>query len=116
MTKATDVAKKSMVTLSLYHNTLTHDVQAKVGGSKVLILPAAAGTGIIAGGVVRTVLEVAGIENALSKSLGASNRINCAYATVEALKQMQPASSWTTRTGEPSKKPAKKKTAASATK
>lgn len=96
VSKATDVAKKSLVKLSLYKNTLTHDVQARVGGSKIVVLPAAPGTGIIAGGVVRIVLETAGIENALSKSLGSSNKINTAYATVEALKQMTPSKDWVT--------------------
>lgn len=95
--KATDVAKKNMAKITLHRGTLTHEVQAKVGGSKILILPAAPGTGIIAGGVVRTVLEVAGIENALSKSLGSSNKINTAYAAVAALEQMEPASNWVTR-------------------
>src|SRR6266404_4370184 len=92
--KATDVAKKTMVKVSLYKGTLTHDVEAKVGGAKILIIPAAPGTGLIAGGVVRTVLEVVGIENALSKSLGSSNRINTAYATLSALQSMQPTSKW----------------------
>lgn len=103
--KATDVAKKSIVKIPLYNSTLTHDVEAKVGGSKILIIPAAPGTGLIAGGVVRTVLEVAGIENALSKSLGSSNRINMAYATVKALQDMQPSSHWINK---PAKKGAKK--------
>lgn len=94
--KATDVAKKNMVKLNLYHDTLTHEVEGRVGGSKILILPAAPGTGLIAGGVVRTVLEVAGIENALSKSVGSSNKINTAYATIEALQKMQPANKWVT--------------------
>jgi small subunit ribosomal protein S5 len=92
--KATDVAKKSMVNITLYKGTLTHDVQARVGGAKILIMPAAPGTGLIAGGVIRTVLEVTGIENALSKSLGSSNRINMAYATIAALQSMQPSSKW----------------------
>ncbi len=96
VSKATEVAKEHLIKLPLYNGTLTHDVQAKVGGSKILILPAAPGTGLIAGGVVRTVLEVAGIENALSKSLGSSNRINSAYATVTALSSMEPAHKWTT--------------------
>lgn len=94
VTKATDVAKKSMVKIPLHNGTLTHDVQAKVGGSKILIMPAAPGTGLIAGGVVRTVLEVVGVENALSKSLGSSNRINTAYAAIAALQSSEPTSNW----------------------
>ncbi len=94
VTKATDIAKKNMVKVSLYNGTLTHDVNAQVGGSKILVMPAAPGTGLIAGGVVRTVLEVTGIENALSKSLGSNNRINTAYATVAALKSMEPTKNW----------------------
>lgn len=96
VTKATDVAKKQLVKIPIHRSTLTHEVEAKVGGSKILIIPAAPGTGLIAGGVVRIVLEVAGIENALSKSLGSTNRINTAYATLAALKQMEPARNWIT--------------------
>ena len=95
--KATDVAKKSLIKLPIYKGTLTHEVQARVGGSTILILPAAPGTGLIAGGVVRSVLEVAGIENALSKSIGSNNRVNVAYATLKALTSMVPASKWVTR-------------------
>lgn len=94
--KATEQAKKSLVKLPLYKGTLTHEVSAKVGGAHILILPASPGTGLIAGGVVRTVLEVAGVENALSKSLGSSNKINTAYAAVEALNSMVPAAKWVT--------------------
>jgi small subunit ribosomal protein S5 len=109
VTKATDVARKNVVKISLHKCTLTHEVEGKVGGAKILIMPAAPGTGLIAGGVVRTVLEVAGIENALSKSLGSSNRINVAYAGVEALKKMVPAGKWVTHTAAvPAKKPAAK--------
>ena len=95
--KAVDSAKKNFVTLKLYKGTLPHESQAKVGGSNILIKPAAAGTGLIAGGVVRTILEVAGVSNALSKSLGSSNKINTAYATVEALKNVETADKWITR-------------------
>jgi small subunit ribosomal protein S5 len=111
VTKATEVAKKSLVTVPMHNSTLTHEVEAKVGGSKILILPAAPGTGLIAGGVVRTVLEVAGYENALSKSLGSNNRINTAYAAVAALDTLVPASQWvTTKQGtRPSNKSAKAK-------
>lgn len=94
VTKATDVAKKHLVRIPMHNSTLTHDVKGQVGGAKIMILPAAPGTGLIAGGVVRTVLEVAGIENALSKSYGSSNRINTAYATLQALQKMLPASQW----------------------
>jgi small subunit ribosomal protein S5 len=96
VTKATDVAKKQLLTIPMYNSTLTHEVEGKVGGAKILIKPAAQGTGLIAGGVVRTVLEVAGIENALSKSHGSSNRLNTAYATLEALSKMVPAHKWVT--------------------
>lgn len=92
--KATDVAKKHLIKLPIHNMTLTHEVEGHVGGAKIMIMPAAPGTGLIAGGVVRTVLEVTGIENALSKSYGSSNRINTAYATVEALSKMVPASKW----------------------
>ena len=111
VSKASDVAKKRMVELSLYNNTLTHEVENKTGGSRILILPASPGTGLIAGGVVRTVLEVAGVENALSKSLGSSNRINTAYATVKALETMVPASKWITRKNQVSSKKTNKKAA-----
>lgn len=92
--KATDVAKKNMVKIPLYKDTLTHEVEGRVGGSRILIMPAALGTGLIAGGVIRTILEVAGIQNALSKSIGSSNKINVAYATVAALNSMVPAKDW----------------------
>ncbi len=94
--KAVDVAKKNMVTISLKNGTIPHDTQAKVGGANILIKPASAGTGLIAGGVVRTVLEVAGVSNALSKSLGSTNKTNTAYAAIEALKNVVPAENWIT--------------------
>jgi small subunit ribosomal protein S5 len=113
VTKATEVAKKNLVKVPLYKGTLTHDVEGRMGGSRILIMPAAPGTGLIAGGVVRTVLEVTGIENALSKSLGSNNRVNTAYATIMALQAMVPAKDWVAKPAEP-KKPAAKKTGAKA--
>jgi small subunit ribosomal protein S5 len=107
--KATDVAKKSFVTVPIYKGTLPHETTAKIGGANILIKPASPGTGLIAGGVVRTVLEVAGIHNALSKSLGSSNKANTAYATVEALRRLKPAQAWVT-------KPMSKKPSAAASK
>lgn len=96
--KATDVAKKHMITVSLDKNgTLHHEAQAKVGGANILIKPASAGTGLIAGGVVRTILEVAGVSNVLSKSLGSTNKANTAYATIAALESIVPSKDWITR-------------------
>lgn len=94
--KAMDVAKKNMVTIKLYKETLPHEVTGKVGGANILIKPAAPGTGLIAGGVVRTILEVSGVRNALSKSLGSTNKTNTAYATLKALESMVPAKNWVT--------------------
>jgi small subunit ribosomal protein S5 len=110
VSKATDVAKKNMVKIDLYKGTLPHEAEAKVGGAHILIKPASAGTGLIAGGVVRTVLEVAGVHNVLSKSLGSTNKINTAYATITALEQLTPKSQWVTN--RPSKKTAEKESVA----
>lgn len=107
VTKATDVAKKHMITVPLYKGTLPHEAEAKVGGAKILIKPASAGTGLIAGGVVRTILEVVGVHDALSKSLGSTNKANTAYATIAALASVVPSSKWVTIT---QKKPAGKAT------
>jgi small subunit ribosomal protein S5 len=96
VTKATDVAKKHMITVPLYKSTLPHETEAKVAGASILLKPASAGTGLIAGGVVRTILEVAGISDALSKSLGSTNKANTAYATIAALEQLVPANKWVT--------------------
>ena len=108
--KAMEVAKKNMVTVHLYKETLPHEASAKVSGAHILIKPASPGTGLIAGGVVRTVLEVAGVRNALSKSLGSTNKTNTAYATLEALQSIVPAKEWVTTKHEA--KSAVKKTAA----
>lgn len=107
VTKATEVAKKHFVTVPLYKGTLPHEATAKVGGANILIKPASAGTGLIAGGVVRTILEVAGVSNALSKSLGSTNKTNTAYATIAALQSLVPANKWVTATSK--KTPAKPK-------
>jgi small subunit ribosomal protein S5 len=111
VTKATDVAKKHMVSVPVYKGTVPHEVDAKVGGARILIKPASAGTGLIAGGVVRTILEVAGVSNALSKSLGSTNKANTAYATIAALESIVPANQWVTTLAKPAKKaPAAKTT------
>lgn len=107
--KATDVAKKNMITIPVVNTTIPHDAEVKVSGARVLIKPAAPGTGIIAGGVVRQIIGVTGINNMLSKSLGSTNKVNIAYATIEALQSLVPAEAWLNA---PKKKPAAKKAAA----
>ncbi len=96
VSKANDVAKKHFIKVSLYKDTLPHETEAKVGGAHILIMPASPGTGLIAGGAVRSILEVAGVGNALSKSLGSSNKTNTSYATIAALDSLVPASKWVT--------------------
>ncbi len=97
VSKATEVAKKHFITVLTDKNgTIHHEFEAKVGGARILIKPASAGTGLIAGGVVRTILEVAGVKNILSKSLGSTNKANTAYATIEALRSIVPADKWVT--------------------
>ena len=106
--KATDVAKKNMINIPVVNTTIPHEVEVKLGGARVLLKPAAPGTGIIAGGVVRSIIGTTGITNLLSKSLGSTNKVNIAYATVEALRQLVAAEDWLN----PPKKPAAKKKAA----
>ncbi|MBC7512410.1 30S ribosomal protein S5 [Candidatus Saccharibacteria bacterium] len=105
--KATDVAKKSMITVPVTNSTIPHDAEVKLSGARVMIKPAAPGTGIIAGGVVRQVIGVTGITNLLSKSLGSTNKVNIAYATIEALRTQVPKDQWLNAP----KKAAPKKTA-----
>ncbi|HYG83774.1 MAG TPA: 30S ribosomal protein S5 [Verrucomicrobiae bacterium] len=103
--KATDIAKKNLITIPVVNDTIPHDIEVKVSGARVLLKPAAPGTGIIAGGVVRAIIGVTGIRNLLSKSLGSTNKVNIAYATVDALKSLVPADQWITA---PKKRTAKK--------
>lgn len=119
VTKATEVAKKHFVAVPVTNGTIPHEAEAKVSGARILIKPASKGTGLIAGGVVRTVLEVAGISNALSKSLGSTNKANTAYATIAALQSVAPTAEWiTTKHAKQTapKKAAEKKVAAKTTK
>jgi len=108
--KATDVAKKHLITVPIINDTIPHDVETKVSGAHVLIKPAAPGTGIIAGGVVRQIIGVTGIRNMLSKSLGSTNKVNIAYATIDALTSLVPRDQWL-NAEKSAKKPAAKKAA-----
>jgi len=92
--KATDVAKKHMITIAVANGTVPHDAEVRYSGAQVLLKPASPGTGIIAGGVVRTIIGVTGIRNLLTKSLGSTNKVNIAYATIDALKSMVPKKDW----------------------
>jgi small subunit ribosomal protein S5 len=104
--KATDVAKKSMIVIPVINDTIPHDIEVKFSSARVLLMPAAPGTGTIAGGVVRSIIGVTGIRNLLSKSLGSTNKVNIAYATIEALKSLVPRDEWLNT---PAKKPTAKK-------
>ena len=116
--KATDVAKKHLVTIPVVNETIPHEMEVKLAGARVLIKPAAPGTGIIAGGVVRAVIGVTGIRNMLSKSLGSTNKVNIAYATVEALGGLVPRNQWigVEKSAKAEKAPAKKPAAKKETK
>lgn len=96
VTKATNVAKKNMIKVPIYNSTIPHEIESKVSGAKIMLKPASKGTGLIAGGVIRTILEVAGVSNILSKSLGSSNKTNIAYATIKALNELKTADKWIT--------------------
>src|SRR5829696_5521907 len=87
--KASESAKKAMVKVSVRDNTIPHEVIGEHGGGRVLLRPASPGTGIIAGGGVRAVVEAAGIRDILAKSLGSSNHANVVKATLGALQQLR---------------------------
>lgn len=90
ISKAIKAAEKNVITVNLVEGrTLSHEVIGKCGAAKVLVKPAKAGSGIIAGGPVRNVLELAGIKDIVSKSLGSNTQINTAKAAMDALKQQK---------------------------
>ena len=87
--KAKEIAKKNTFPIPIRKGTIPHSITGKYCGSKVLLKPAAPGTGVIAGGPVRAILEASGVENVLSKSLGSSTKHNLVKATVSALKSLR---------------------------
>ena len=87
--KASQAAVKNVVRVSIVDGTIPHEAIGVRGASKVMLKPATAGTGVKAGGPVRAVLELAGVKNILSKSLGSNTKINMAFATLEALKSQR---------------------------
>ncbi len=87
--KAEEYAKRSMMTVPMIGSTIPHEVIGQDGAARVMLKPAAPGSGVIAGGAVRAVLECAGIEDCLAKILGTSNKINVVHATIAGLKSLR---------------------------
>src|SRR5215212_3907159 len=87
--KASESARKSMQKMSLHENTIPHETVGEFGGGRVLLRPASPGTGVIAGGGVRAVVEAVGLKDVLAKSLGSSNHSNVVKATIEALRGLR---------------------------
>lgn len=90
--KASEGAKKSLIRLPLVNGTIPHDVIGNFGAGQVMLRPAGAGTGVIAGGAVRAIVEAAGVKNILTKAIGSTNPFNVVYATMDGLLQLQSAS------------------------
>ena len=88
--KAIADGRKNLITVPIFKTTIPHPITGKSGAGEVMLRPASQGTGIIAGGAVRPVLELAGIENILAKSLGSKSPLNAAFATINALKALTP--------------------------
>jgi small subunit ribosomal protein S5 len=89
VSKATDAAKKNIVRVSLYKNTIPHNVVGRYGAAKVLLRPATPGTGVIAAGGVRAVLELCGVQDVLTKSMGSSNPHNTVKAAIQGLTELE---------------------------
>ena len=99
VTKATEAAKKSVVKVRLEEGTIPHEVVGRFGAARVLIRPATPGTGVIAAGGVRAILELAGVRDVLTKSQGSSNPHNTVKAAMKALQQLEDAASVAARRG-----------------
>ena len=104
VTKATDAAKKNVVFVRLQNTTVPHEVIGRFGAAKVLIKPATPGTGVIAAGGVRAILELAGVQDVLTKSIGSSNPHNTVKAAMKGLMQLEDAQSVAARRGLPLEK------------
>ncbi len=89
--KGTEAAKKNLVKVSVLKGTIPHEVEAHFGGARVFLKPASAGTGMVAGGAMRAVLESAGVTDVLAKSKGSSNPHNLVKATIQALSEVRDA-------------------------
>lgn len=101
ITKAANVAKTNLQTVIIDNETIPHQVEAKVGGAKFLIMPAGRGAGMITGNIPRQILEVAGYKNIVAKSLGSSSKINAAYAVLAALDKLVAKDQWLNQPAKP---------------
>ena len=99
--KGVEDAKKNLIRVPMVGTTVPHEVRQQFGASTVLLKPASQGTGVIAGGSVRAVVEAAGVRDILSKSLGSNNPVNVVRATIEALRNMHSAQELSERRGRP---------------
>jgi len=87
--KGAEAAKKAIVKIPLIHGTIPHPITESAGAAQVMLRPAAHGTGVIAGGAVRAILEAAGVKDILTKSIGSANHVNIAWATMECLTSLR---------------------------
>jgi small subunit ribosomal protein S5 len=101
MRKAGEQARRNMKKVNLYGTTIPHETVGQMAGARVLLKPASAGTGVIAGSGVRAVVEAAGVSDILTKSLGSSNVLNVVYATMDALQQLKSPEEEAARRGKP---------------
>ena len=87
--KGGEIARKNLINVPMNGHTITHEIKARFGGAKIIMKPAAPGTGVIAGGGMRAVLSLAGVGDILAKSLGSSNSVNVVKATIEGIKSLR---------------------------
>lgn len=97
--KGVEAAKKNLINVPLIAGTIPHDITGKFSASNVILKPAPRGTGVIAGGSVRTILELCGLKNIVAKSIGSANAINVARATLEALQNLKTAAMFSKERG-----------------
>ncbi len=106
--KAVNKAKKQMIKVPIINETIPHEVKCKLGAARIIMKPASKGKGIISGGVVRTILEIAGVSNITTKTIGTNNKINNARCTIKALDSLKKVESHNSKKSKEEKKEVKK--------